>query len=394
MSRPLRTDRPGPWIVAGIVAWLGVAWIGWTLWQNSPPKAGFDLALLLGGARQVAGGHSPYDSAMLAGASPDAVDLFYSYPPPVAQAMTLLAWLPNGVVLVLWAIGATAGFGLVAAGIARASGRTPAGMAVRAMAVVPLVLPFAIAVLFGNLDAWYPLAYGALLLTVLPGSSNRVRIGAGIAVAAVSVAKLHPVPLLLWVAARAWRERGGPQARVLAAAVVTGVVILGASLLVGGMQPWLDYATVLRAAAGSELVDPRNIGPVSLIGQVAGMGGGMLRAIQVAIVGGVALVTLLAALRVRDPLLSLGLASAATLVTLPVTWYHYPVALLPLAVALAIGHPTTRPRLVLAVVVVDAAIAWLPLAWLAVAIVLVAAGEAARRTGRGDRDPGWRPTAA
>ena len=373
-------DGLGAWIVAGGVAWVGVAWIGWSLWQSSPPKAGFDLSLLLDGARRVLAGTSPYDPALLAGTAPDAVTLFYSYPPPVAQALTLLAWLPDGIVLVLWAIAATAGFGLVAASIARASGRTPWRTAIRAMAVVPLVLPFAIAVLFGNLDAWYPLAYGALLLAVLPGSSNRVRTGAGIAVAVVSIAKLHPAPLLLWVAARAWRERGGPNARVLAAAVLTGLVILAGSLVVGGVRPWLDYATVLRVAAGSELVDPRNVGPVSLIGQAAGVDGAVLRAIQAVIVTGVAVVTLGAALRVRDPLLSVGLASAVTLVTLPVTWYHYPVALLPLAVALAIRHPATRPRLVLAVVVADVAIVWPPWLWLAVAVLLVACVESTVRT--------------
>src|SRR4029079_12775777 len=212
-DRRLRADSLGPWVVTGLVVWLGVAWIGWMLWQNSPPKAGFDLALLLEGARRVLAGETPYDPAMLAGASPDAVELFYSYPPPVAQAMTLLSWLPNGVVLVLWGVGATLGFAWVAARLAVWAGSRPLPMAVRAVAVAPLVLPFAIAVLFGNLDAWYPLAYGAFLLAALPGSTRRVQAGAGVAVAIISIAKLHPAPLLLWIALRAWREHGGPQAR-------------------------------------------------------------------------------------------------------------------------------------------------------------------------------------
>ena len=103
-------------------------WIGWSLWQSTPPQAGFDLSLLLDGARRVLAGQSPYDPAMLAGTSPDATSLFYSYPPPVAQAMTLLAWLPDGVVLVLWGLGATAGLALVAAAGAAPAGRPdPAG---------------------------------------------------------------------------------------------------------------------------------------------------------------------------------------------------------------------------------------------------------------------------
>ena len=108
-----------PWVIAGVIAWAGVAWIGWTLWNQDPPRAGFDLALLLDGARAVAAGQSPYDPAMLAGGSPSATELFYSYPPPVAQAMQLVAWLPDGVVLVLWAIGATLGLGHIAGEIAR-----------------------------------------------------------------------------------------------------------------------------------------------------------------------------------------------------------------------------------------------------------------------------------
>ena len=380
-GRPIRADSLGPWVVAGVVAWAGVAWIGWTLGQSSPPRAGFDLSLLLEAARRVLGGQSPYDPAMLAGTSPGATELFYSYPPPVAQAMTLLTGLPDGVVLVLWAIGATAGLALVTALIARAFGRDPGRMALRAVAAAPLVLPFAIAVLFGNLDAWYPLAYGALLLTVLPGASSRTQLAGGAAIAAATVAKLHPAPLLLWVAARALRDRGGPQARVLAAAAITGLAIVAVSLAVGGLGPWQDYLQVVRVGAGAGLVDARNIGPVSLLGQATGLGGSALQVAQAVVALAVAAVTLLAAWRVRDPLTSVALASAASLMTLPVTWYHYPVALIPVAIALAIGHPAARPRLVLAVVIADVAIAYPPLLWLAVGVLLEACVESARRTG-------------
>ena len=64
----------------------------------------------------------------------------------------------------------------MAARLAVGAGYPPLPMAVRAIAVAPLVLPFAIAVLFGNLDAWYPLAYGALLLAALPGSTRRMQV--------------------------------------------------------------------------------------------------------------------------------------------------------------------------------------------------------------------------
>lgn len=241
------------------------------------------------------------------------------------------------------------------------------------------MLPFAIATLFGNLDAWYPLAYGALLLATLASPSRGTVIAAGIAVAVVSVAKLHPASLLLWIAARAWVAGGGPQARVLAAAAATVVAIVLASLLVGGLQPWQDYVAVVRAGTGAELVDARNLGPVSLLGQATALGAGALQAAQAVVTLLVIVVSVVAAMRIRDPLTSLAIAMSASLVTLPVTWYHYPVALMPVAIALAIRHPASRPRVVLAVVVVDLAIAIPALAWLAVAILLVAAIEAARR---------------
>ena len=195
----------GPWIVLGLAGWAALAWIGWVLWQNNPPRAGFDLTLLLDAARKVLNGQSPYDPAILAGASPDAVSLFYSYPPPVAQAMTLLAWLPDGVALILWGSAATLSLGYIASRLATVADRDPVRTAIQAICVAPLVFPFAIAVLFGNLDVWYPLAYGAVLLAALPGSSRRGRILAGVALGAIIVAKLQPAPMLLWLLILAWR---------------------------------------------------------------------------------------------------------------------------------------------------------------------------------------------
>ena len=379
-DRRLRADSLGPWVVTGIVVWLGVAWIGWMLWQNSPPKAGFDLALLLEGARRVLAGETPYDPAMLAGASPDAVELFYSYPPPVAQAMTLLSWLPNGVVLVLWGVGATLGFAWVAARLAVGAGYPPLPMAVRAIAVAPLVLPFAIAVLFGNLDAWYPLAYGAFLLAALPGSTRR---SAARAPASPSRSSRSPSSTRRRCSCGS-RCGPGASAAVPRPACSSrpsspGSAIVAVSLLVGGIQPWLDYVQVVRAGAGADLVDARNIGPVSLIGQATGLDGAALRWIQVAVVAAAVVATVFAAVRVRDPILSVGIAVTASLVVLPVTWYHYPVALMPVAAALAIRDPRSRPWIALAIVLVDVGIVALPLVWVGVAVVLFAAWMASRQ---------------
>lgn len=367
-------DGVAVWLLVGAIGWAGIAWIGWTLWQSNPPRAGFDLGLLLDAARRVTAGQSPYDPSMLAGTSPDAASLFYSYPPLVAQAMTLLAWLPNAVVLVLWAIGASLGLGLVTWRLAVVADRAqPALDAVKAVAIVPLVLPFAVATLFGNLDAWYGLAFGSVVLVVLARPSDRrVSVAGGIALGLVSVAKLHPASLLVWFALRWFHDRPGSWGRTLVAAVATGVVCVVISVLIGGLGPWQDYVSVVRAGAGASVIDARNVGPVSLLGQLVPLSADGVRLVQLVVSLVAVLVTAIAAIRVRDPLASLSVAIAASLVVLPVTWYHYPVALLPVGIALVIMRPASRARVAMAAVVADLSIAFIPLLWLAVVVLVLA----------------------
>jgi len=76
--------------------------------------------------------------------------------------------------------------------------------------------------------------------------------------------------------------------------------------------------------------------------------------------------------RVRDPLASVGIAIAASLVVLPVTWYHYPVALIPVGIALVLRVPARRAHVAIGVVVADLAIACTPLLWASVALVVAA----------------------
>ena len=88
-SRPATASadrRSAPLAIVGVVGWVGLLWLGATLYAATPPKAGFDLELLLRAGRDVAAGRSPYDPALVAGSAPVAESLFYSYPPVVAQA--------------------------------------------------------------------------------------------------------------------------------------------------------------------------------------------------------------------------------------------------------------------------------------------------------------------
>jgi hypothetical protein len=371
LSRPVADDSRGPaarggaaprprwpiWLVVGLAGWAGVAALGARLYASVPPRAGFDLELLLGAGRRVAAGQSPYDPAVLAGAPPAAVDLFYSYPPPVAQYLSLFASVPSAVMLVAW--GVTAAAGLVAAAVVLgrlARGPEPASAAwaigtvgVPVAAVVPFVFPFAVAIIFGNLDALFPLLYGLMLVGAL-APSLAARFAGGAALAIAAVAKLHPASMGLWFLVRGFRDRrpaqpgttgsqvlDGPRgvsgAWLVAGAAAAVLAVIGiVSLAVGGASPWMDYATVVRAAAAASLVDARNVGPASQLALVTGGDDAAARTVQFAFTGIAIVGTAVAAWFLDDTVESFGWAAVASLVILPVTWFHYPVALIPLGI--------------------------------------------------------------
>lgn len=369
-------------VVAGIAGWAGLILLGTTLYATTPPTAGFDLELLLQAGRDIAAGRSPYDPALVAGSAPVAPSLFFSYPPPVAQAMALVAAIPSPVMLVAWDAAALLGFGLTAGLLTRrfAPGMSPSRVGWAAVALTPLLFPFAIGLLFGNLDVFFPTLYGLTLLAVAgsPSVPDQARGGVGLALA--GIAKIHPGSLAAWFLARSFLS--GEARRAFVVAIVVGTAIVLASLAIGGAQPWLDYAAVVRAGSGADLVDPRNAGPASLIAAVLGGGGSaseaMARTLQIAVTAGALAVTVVAARAVADPVEGLAWAAAASLVILPVTWYHYPSALIPFALAAVLrsratpGARATSSLVAGAAIVAALAIAWLPLLWLSMALVIAA----------------------
>lgn len=377
------------WLLVGGVGWIGLVLLGGALLAKEPPQAGFDLALILEAGRRVAAGASPYLAGAV-GAGTQVESLFYSYPPPVAQAASLIAGLSDGLVLLAAGLGAVAGFAVVvrsiAVGAADDLGRAAwdaVDVVLPALALAPFVYPFAIALLFGNVDAWFPLACGALLLAVV-GPSRGWRVAGGLALGLATMAKLYPGLLLGWLAVRGllrWIRDGRTTVpgewQVLAVAAVTDIAIVALSVGAGGLGPWRDYIGVLRAGTGADLVSNLNIGPASQL--ALGLGDPAL-AIRVAPL--VALVAIVAtatiAWRVRSAATSLAIATTLSLVLSPITWFHYPVALLPFAawawVAVRHGGGRTVVAGLLggAVVVAAAAIAAPVLVWIAVVLVLAA----------------------
>ena len=258
-------------------------------------------------------------------------------------------------------------------------GRPVAAVVLPTLAVAPLFLPFGIALLFGNLDALFPLAY-ALVLVAAVVPSPRSSVAGGIALGLATVAKVHPAGLGPWFVGRLVRDRQEGQAaaslRLILAAVATGGAVLVLSLLAGGADLWRDYVPVAGAASNARLLDPRNAGPAAQLAMLLGGDEGLVRALHVPVALAALLASLWAGWAVRDRLAGIAIAAIASLVLLPVTWYHYPTALIPFAVAAVVrargsaAAQRTTALIAAAAVVATLSIAWIPGMWLAVGLGL------------------------
>jgi hypothetical protein len=324
-------------ITAGLFGWLAFAWLLSQMYRGNPPGAGFDLELLIAGGRHVAIGLSPYDTNMLAGGSVQIADLFYTYPPLVAQLFSTFSFLPSTVILTVALI--AAGIATVAVGraVATVAGSAAIGRAVvlPLAALLPFWFPYTVGALFANIDIFFPALYGLILVAVLTAGrprSERWVLAGGISLAVASLIKLHPAVLGLWLLARGWSERrrgedvrrigplGLPRSwRIVAISIVVVAAVLGASVAVGGLEPWRQYIAVLRAGASVDLLDRRNLGPAVQLVMLLGLGPAAVGPVQVAVLAMALIVAIAAALRVRDPLESLTWAAIASFVVLPVT---------------------------------------------------------------------------
>jgi hypothetical protein len=374
------------WLLVGGLGWAGLVALGGVLFAKEPPQAGFDLALILDAGRRVAAGVSPYLAGAV-GVGTEVESLFYSYPPPLAQAASLIAGLSDGFVLVTAGIGAVAGFALVvrslAAGAPERSAWDVVDVVLPAVALAPFIYPFAIALLFGNVDAWFPFAYGALLLAVV-GGSRRWRVIGGVALGLAALAKLYPGLLLGWLAVRGllhWIRDGRTSLPAdwltLGVAAVTNLAIVGLSIAAGGLGPWRDYVGVLRAGAGADFVSTLNVGPASQLALLLGDPSVATRAAPFIALAAI-LLTVAVAWRIRSVASSLAGAAILSLLLSPITWFHYPVALLPFAAWAWVVVRHGNGRLIVAgllaggIVLSGAAIAAPLVVWFAVALVLLA----------------------
>ncbi len=346
-----RADRWTAVLALGaVVVWVAFAVLfGQMYGSQEPHGAGFDFEILLSGARRVAAGGPPYEPFMLAGGATGIAEQFYTYPPPVAQLLAPLSGLSSLVVTGSFLVAAAlAGAAVLASILSRAAApRRWTLWFFLSLAVLPFWFPFTLAMLFANLDALFVALYGLVVLAAVERvPSRRSTAAAGIALAVAIVAKLHPAVLGVWMLARGWREwrRGEPGVvwacgtvprswSVAAAAAAAGVALLLLSLLAGGMEPWRDYVSMLRSSTGVDLLDPRNLGPVPQLVLWLGLGASAVGPTQSVMVVAALASTIAAALIVDDPLTSILWAITASLVVLPVTWFHHFAVLAPVLAA-------------------------------------------------------------
>jgi hypothetical protein len=266
--------------------------------------------------------------------------------------------------------------------VAERMGRDGRAVVWPALALAPYVYPLAVALLLGNVNAWFPAAFGLVLAAVLAGGQGSLLAG-GAALAVAAAAKLHPASLGLWLLVRGVRDaRSGRSSRalqILAVAAAIGLGMLTISLAMGGLDPWADYLAFLReSASAADVVSPLNVGPASQVALVFGLSDASARTLQLGITIVAIAGTAAAAWALDDRAESFAWATVASLVVLPVTWFHYPVALLPVALAVASrarGEAWRRTALLLAASIITAALAILApvLVWVGALLVLAAA---------------------
>ena len=92
-----------------------------------------------------------------------------------------------------------------------------------------------------------------------------------------------------------------------------------------------------------DLLDPRNLGPAVQVALLLGLGQSALAPMQGVVVVAALAAAVVAALAVDDPLESLLWAAFASLVPLPVTWFHHFAVLFPFGVA-AVARVWADPR--------------------------------------------------
>ncbi|HEX7951140.1 MAG TPA: glycosyltransferase family 87 protein [Candidatus Limnocylindrales bacterium] len=325
---------------------------------------GYDFSFYWAAAIQLLHGLPIYSAAQLAGPYAPQGQEGFLYPPPFAAALTPFAavlpgdarlinwlWFGLGLVLLVGAVLAIARTERLGERFALLRGRGAWWLVAAALALPPVVAELVL----GNVN----LEILALLSAAWLGIRRDTRKGelvAGAAIGAAALIKVFPGLLILWLlVTRRWWAAAASIGAILVLALVT--------LPITGVQPWLDYPTVLlNLGAPSDTTD--TLAPTVWLTPILGYG---LARMVVTIIGLAIVVAMAlrvgtgarAGLGARGSVVaaSFGAAVATSVLVAPAVYQHYlAILVLPLLLAVVAG---ARLR------------------WLAIAYLLMWGGEQA-----------------
>lgn len=300
--------RPIRWHRVALAALLAVGAIWWLIelagnlyWV--PTNLANDLWTYRQAGTDVLLGHAIYPAAELARPfilPAAAWGKGFVYPPPAALASIPLALLPPVAGWVTFTVITAVALVAVTVEIARRAGLTGRRWGV-AVAVLTLVNGPAVGALASsNINGLVAAALG--LMWLAPRWSGYLAVVGGLL-------KVFPGAGLVWT----WRKRGP-----LAGPLVLGLVLSAAVLLLLGLQPWVDFVTVMHNARPSSPYYVQSV--TRVFGPVAGY-------VTAALLLGLVLV-------IRDDAIAFALLSIAMIVPAPDLVPHYMlipmVGLLPL----------------------------------------------------------------
>ncbi len=295
---------------------------------------GYDFSAYWSAGTRIISGEAPYTAAQLAGPYAPQAQFLYLYPPPLAVALAPLAALfPTDYRAAAWLWTALGALILVASVLAlhrveRLGERYPilAGRGRWLLVAAAFAFPPVIGELvLGNVHL---VLLGLLTLAWL-GIRRADRGGewlVGAAVGVAAVIKVFPGLLLVWfLLTRRYRAAAGAALAAAAVALVT--------LPITGIEPWLQYPTVLaNLSAPADTTD--TLAPTVWLAEATGFNVARI----VITTAGLAIVAWAA--RSADIARSFAIAVTVSVLIAPALYHHYLALLvLPLTLGLAAGIP-------------------------------------------------------
>jgi hypothetical protein len=318
-----------------IVALIALLYRFAQLPATPPDHVGYDFGFYWTAARQLLGGHSIYSAQQLAGPYPPQGQEGFLYPPPLAALVTPFATLfPNDPIPALWIWSGLAAIVLIATVFALARSEDLArrlpiveGSGGWLLVAAAFALPSVIDELVnGNVHLFLAGLFALAWLGLRRHDAAGDR-AAGIALGFATVIKLFPVLPLVWLALRGrWRPVGWSMVGMLALSLAT--------LPITGIQPWLDYPTVLANMAAPIDVSA-SLSPTVWLEPFIGFAAARL------VVLAIVIVALVWIARRTDERTGFAAAIVLALLATPALWTHYlSMLVVPMLLALGAGVAT------------------------------------------------------